>query len=66
MPQTCNTAVAMRQKAVMVTRLDHDRIMEEAMRCDVLEYAGDKEEEESGNEDKLGSKVESDSEDEKH
>ncbi len=53
--QTCNTAVATRQKAVMVTCLDHDRIMEEAMRCNVLEY--------DGNEDKLGSEVESNSKD---
>ncbi len=35
--QTCNTAVATRHKAVMVTRLYHDGIMEEAMRCDVFE-----------------------------
>ena len=55
MLQTCNTAVATRQKAVMVTCLDHDRIIKEAMRCNVLEY--------DGNEDKLGSEVESNSKD---
>jgi hypothetical protein len=64
LPQTCNTAVATRQKAVMSTRLDHDGIMEEAMRHDVLEYNGNKEEEEeSGNEDELKSNVESNSKD---
>jgi hypothetical protein len=55
--------VATRQKAVKVTHLDHDRVMEEAMRRDVLEYDGDKEEEESGDKDKLGSEVESNSKD---
>ncbi len=64
LPQTCNTAVAMRQKAVKVTCLAHDGIMEEAMRCNVLEYDGNEEEQESGDEDKSGSKVESNSEDE--
>ncbi len=44
MLQTCNTAVPTRQKAVMVTCLDHDGIMEEAMKRDVLEYDGNKEE----------------------
>jgi hypothetical protein len=63
LPQTCNAAVATRQKAVMVTCLDHDGIMEEAMRRDVLEYNGNKEEEESGDKDKSGSKVERDSKD---
>jgi hypothetical protein len=62
--QTCNTAVATRQKVVMVTCLDHDGIMEEEMKCNVLEYNSDKEEEESGNKDESGSKVESDSKDE--
>ena len=64
MLQTCNTAVATRQKAVMVTSLDHDGIMEEGMRRDVLEYNADKEEEESSDENESGSEVESDSEDE--
>ncbi len=64
LPQTCNTAPATRQKAVMVTCLDHDGIMEEAMRCNVLEYNGNKEEEESGNKDKPRSKVESNRKDE--
>ncbi len=52
MPQTCNTAVATRQIGVMVTHLDHEGIMEEAIRCNVLEYNGNKEEEESGNKDR--------------
>jgi hypothetical protein len=57
LPQVCNTAVATRQKAVMVTHPDHDGIMEEAMRHSVLEYNSNKEEEESGNKDKTGSKI---------
>jgi len=59
----------MRQKAVMIARQDHDIIMDEAMRRDVLEYddgdeedkeSGDGEDEESSDEDdQLGSEVES-------
>ncbi len=64
MPQTCNTAVATRQKAVKVTRLDHARIMEEAMKRNVYEIDSNEEEEESGDKDKSGSEVESNSKDE--
>jgi len=65
LPSTCNTAVATRQKAVMIARLDHDIIMEEAIQRDVLEYdsANEEEDESSDEEDELGrSEVESDSE----
>ena len=60
---TCNTAMATRQKAVMIARLDHDIIMEEGMKRNVLEYNdADEEGEISNEEDELRSEVESDSE----
>ena len=71
LPVSCNRALAMRQKAVMIARQDHDIVMDEAMRRDVLEYddtdeeeedeeSGDGEDEESSDEDdELGSEVES-------
>ncbi len=48
LPQLFNTAVAMQKKAAKVASLDHDRIMEEAGRCNRLEYNS---EEESNNAD---------------
>jgi hypothetical protein len=56
---TCNTAVATRQKAVMIARLDHEIIMEEAMKCNVLEYdsVNEEDDESSDEEDESGSKV---------
>jgi hypothetical protein len=60
LPVTCNIAEATHLKAVMVAQTDRDRIMDEAMRRDVLEYDPDEgsddedeeeEEEEEGSED---------------
>jgi hypothetical protein len=60
LPVTCNIAAATHLKAVMVAQTDRDRIMDEAMRRDVLEYDPDEgsddedeeeEEEEEGSED---------------
>ena len=45
LPKTCNRMEATRQKAVRVSLHDHENIMEEAGRCDWLEY-DDKEESE--------------------
>jgi hypothetical protein len=52
-----------RQKAVMIARLDHDIIMEEVKKHNVLEYdSADDEEESIDEEDESRSEVESDSE----
>ncbi len=45
LPQVCNRMEATRQKALKVTHLDHDAIMEEASRCNQLEYNDDKDDE---------------------
>jgi hypothetical protein len=56
LPATCNIAEATRLKAVMVALTDHDIIMDEAMRRDVLEYdtdeGSDDEEEEEDEEER--------------
>lgn len=63
LPSTCNTAMTTRQKAVMIARLDHDIIMEEVKKHNVLEYdSADDEEESIDEEDESRSEVESDSE----
>jgi hypothetical protein len=45
LPQACNRMEATRQKAIKVTHLDHDAIMEEASRRDRLEYDDDEDNE---------------------
>jgi hypothetical protein len=54
LPVACNRMEATRQKALKVTHLDHDAIMDEASRRDWLEYNDDEDnnskEEESNNE----------------
>ncbi len=55
LPQACNRMEATRQKALKVTHLDHDAIMEEASRRDRLEYDDDEDDksEEEESDDKL-------------
>ena len=45
LPQACNRMEATWQKALKVTHLDHDAIMEEASRRDRLEYDDDEDDE---------------------
>ena len=45
LPQGCNRIESTRQKALKVTHLDHDAIMEEASRRDRLEYDDDEDDE---------------------
>jgi hypothetical protein len=58
LPQTCNRMEAMRQKAVRVSLLDHEAIMEEAERRDQLEYDNKGESKDDELESKLENNVE--------
>ena len=60
LPVTCNIAEATRLKAVMVALTDHDIIMDEAMRRDVLEYDTDEGSDDDEEEDEEGSEDEED------
>jgi hypothetical protein len=44
LPRACNRMEATRQKAVKVAPFDHNKFMEEAKRCNRLEYNNDNQE----------------------
>ncbi len=53
LPQACNRMEAMRQKAVKVVSFQYDRIIEEAGRCNRLEYNNNKNSNNVGNFERL-------------
>ena len=50
LPRACNRMEATRQRALKVTSLDHDAIMEEASRRNRLEYDDDEDDEDNESE----------------